>query len=119
MNLSFKEPKIRLGNRTYSQSELQEYRKANTKRYNQEVRQNRRNKEYTAFYNSTQWRKLRQQVLIRDNYMCQHCLADGIVNDKDLIVHHKIELKRDWSKRLDMENLEAVCVSCHNKIHGK
>lgn len=119
MNLSFKEPKIRLGNRTYSQSELQEYRKANTKRYNQEVRQNRRNKEYTAFYNSTQWRKLRQQVLMRDNYLCQHCLAEGVVNDKNLIVHHKIELKRDWSKRLDMDNLEAVCFSCHNKIHGK
>ena len=119
MNLSnFKVPKVRLGNRTYSQSELQDYRKANTQRYNQEVRHNRRNREYTAFYNSTQWRKLRKQVLLRDNYLCQHCLSKGIVNDKDLIVHHKIELKRDWSKRLDMDNLEAVCIGCHNKIHG-
>ena len=117
MNLSFKEPKIRLGNRTYSQSELQDYRKANTQRYNQEVRHNRYNKEYTAFYNSTQWRKLRQQVLMRDNYLCQHCLAEGVVNDKNLIVHHIVELKRDWNKRLDMENLEAVCRTCHNKIH--
>ena len=114
----FVQPKVRLGNKSYTQTELQDYRKANTKRYNQEVRQNGRNKEYTAFYNSTQWRKLRQQVLIRDNYLCQHCLAEGVVNDKDLIVHHKIELKRDWSKRLDMENLEVVCFSCHNKIHS-
>ncbi|AFD22319.1 HNH endonuclease [Staphylococcus phage StB20] len=119
MNLSnFKVPKVRLGNRTYSQSELQDYRKANTQRYNQEVRHNRHNREYTAFYNSTQWRKLRQQVLMRDNYLCQHCLSKGIVNDKNLIVHHKIELKRDWSKRLDMDNLEVVCFSCHNKIHS-
>ena len=119
MNLNnFKVPKVRLGNRTYSQSELQDYRKANTQRYNQEVRHNKHNSEYTAFYNSTQWRKLRQQVLMRDNYLCQHCLAEGVVNDKNLIVHHKIELKRDWSKRLDMENLEVVCFSCHNKIHS-
>jgi len=63
MNLSnFKVPKVRLGNRTYSQSELQDYRKANTQRYNQEVRHNRHNREYTAFYNSTQWRKLFSHV---------------------------------------------------------
>ncbi|MEU3039173.1 HNH endonuclease [Nocardia salmonicida] len=43
----------------------------------------------------------------------------GIVNDKDLIVHHKVELKEDWSKRLDMDNLEVVCIGCHNKIHKK
>jgi len=114
----FVQPKVRLGNKNYTQTELQRYRKGNTKRYNQEVRQNRRNKEYTAFYNSTLWRKLRVQVLIRDNYLCQHCLAGGVVNDKDLIVHHIVELKDDWSKRLDMENLEVVCISCHNKIHS-
>jgi 5-methylcytosine-specific restriction protein A len=115
----FVQPKVRLGNKSYTQSELQDYRKANTKRYNQDIRYNSRNKEYTSFYNSTAWRKLRQQVLIRDNYLCQKCLEQGVVNDKNLIVHHKIELKRDWSKRLDMENLEAVCFSCHNKIHGE
>ncbi|WP_454264330.1 HNH endonuclease [Staphylococcus cohnii] len=114
----FVQPKVRLGNKNYTQTELQRYRKANTQRYNSVVRHNRYNKEYTTFYNSTQWRKLRQQVLIRDNYLCQHCLDEGVVNDKNLIVHHKIELKRDWSKRLDMENLEVVCFSCHNKIHS-
>ncbi|WP_115340543.1 HNH endonuclease [Staphylococcus saprophyticus] len=115
----FVQPKVRLGNKSYTQTELQDYRKANTQRYNSVVRQNRYNKEYTAFYNSTQWRKLRQQVLMRDNYLCQHCLDEGVVNDKNLIVHHIVELKDDWSKRLDMENLEAVCFSCHNKIHSK
>ncbi|MDE5189386.1 HNH endonuclease [Staphylococcus epidermidis] len=27
-------------------------------------------------------------------------------------------MARDWVKRLDMNNLEVVCFSCHNKIHG-
>ncbi|ARG67034.1 HNH endonuclease [Staphylococcus epidermidis] len=113
----FKEPKVRLGNRTYSQSELQDYRKANTQRYNNKVRYSSQNSKYTDFYHSSQWRKLRKQVLLRDNYLCQHCLNKGIVNDKDLIVHHKVELKEEWGKRLDMDNLEAVCIGCHNKIH--
>ncbi|WP_338107888.1 HNH endonuclease [Staphylococcus pettenkoferi] len=26
---------------------------------------------------------------------------------------------RDCIKRLDMDNLEVVCFSCHNKIHGQ
>ena len=117
IELSFVQPRVRLGNKSYTQSELERYRKRNHRRYNQEVRYNDDNSEYTSFYNTTMWRRTREQVLIRDNYMCQHCLAEGIVNDKNLIVHHKIELKRDWSKRLDMENLEAVCFSCHNKIH--
>ncbi|WP_446749808.1 HNH endonuclease [Staphylococcus epidermidis] len=25
---------------------------------------------------------------------------------------------KGWGKRLDMDNLEVVCFSCHNKIHG-
>ncbi|MDS3866359.1 MULTISPECIES: HNH endonuclease [Staphylococcus] len=25
---------------------------------------------------------------------------------------------RDWSENLDMNNLEVVCFSCHNKNHG-
>ena len=86
----FKEPKVRLGNRTYSQSELQDYRKANTQRYNNKVRYSSQNSKYTDFYHSLQWRKLRKQVLLRDNHLCQHCLNKGIVNDKDLIVHHKV-----------------------------
>lgn len=113
------ETKVRLGNRKYKQSELEEYSKANTKRYNSQVRRNRENQVYTAFYNSTVWRKTREQVLIRDNYLCQRCLAQGVITSDSLIVHHKVELKRDWSKRLDMDNLEVVCFSCHNKIHGQ
>ncbi|MGC7715694.1 HNH endonuclease, partial [Staphylococcus epidermidis] len=27
--------------------------------------------------------------------------------------------KEDWGKRLDMDNLEVVCIGCHNKIHKK
>ncbi|WP_399533503.1 HNH endonuclease [Gemella sp.] len=32
------------------------------------------------------------------------------------LVHHKVEVRTDWSKRLEMSNLESVCRNCHNKI---
>ncbi|WP_341636879.1 HNH endonuclease [Staphylococcus casei] len=115
IDLTFKVPKVRLGNKTYKDSELQEYRRANTRRYNTSIREGI-DKEYTAFYHSSEWRKCRVQVLIRDSYLCQHCLKRGIVNDKDLFVHHIVELKRDWNRRLDMGNLETVCRTCHNSL---
>lgn len=117
MNLSFKEPKVRLGNKTYTSKQLDTRRRETQKRYNTEVRYGADSK-LTQFYNNATWRRTREQVLIRDNYMCQRCLAKGIVNDKNLIVHHIVELREAWDKRLDMNNLEVVCQTCHNKIHG-
>ncbi|WP_057874491.1 HNH endonuclease [Loigolactobacillus rennini] len=113
----FRQPKVRLGNKNYSQDELKDLQKQNTKVYNNFVRRNNNNNQFTSFYHSSEWKKLRKQVLLRDNYLCQECFKKGIVNDKNLIVHHKVELREDWSKRLDMNNLEVVCYACHNKIH--
>lgn len=116
IELSFVQPKVRLGNKTITQDQLHEHRRRNSKHYNAQVRY-KGDLQYTKFYQSTAWRKMRSQVLIRDNNLCQMCLAKGIVNDKRLIVHHKKELKDDWDSRLDMGNLETVCTSCHNTLH--
>lgn len=84
------------------------------------------------FYTSYTWKKLRKQVIARDNYECQQCKREGKVfidhggmnksgkrKKITLIVHHKIELKDRPDLALDMNNLETVCVNCHNKIHGR
>ncbi len=34
-------------------------------------------------------------------------------------VHHIEELKEDWSRRFDKDNLISLCESCHQKIHKK
>ncbi|WP_239706078.1 MULTISPECIES: HNH endonuclease [unclassified Mammaliicoccus] len=99
-----------------TQEQLQEHRKQSHKAYNEHVRY-KRDKRSTDLYQSTQWRKKRKQALIRDNHMCQICLRNGLITNKNLIVHHKIELKEDWSKRLALSNLETVCRECHNRIH--
>ncbi|WP_411860755.1 HNH endonuclease [Mammaliicoccus sciuri] len=99
-----------------TQDQLQEHRKQSHKTYNEQVRF-KRDKRTNEFYHSSEWRKRRKQVLLRDKYMCQMCLQHGVITNRNLIVHHKIELKQDWSKRLAMDNLETVCRECHNKIH--
>ncbi|MFT8392387.1 MAG: HNH endonuclease signature motif containing protein [Liquorilactobacillus ghanensis] len=68
------------------------------------------------FYHSREWRAVRQTVLERDCYLCQECRRNGIVKQGNT-VHHKIHLRDDWSKRLDMNNLETICQQCHNREH--
>lgn len=72
------------------------------------------NKTITSFYKSTDWKRTRQLALIRDNYLCQHCLKDHCFTPADM-VHHIVEVKQDWSKRLAIKNLESLCNACHNK----
>lgn len=84
------------------------------KYYNKHVR----DKQSARFYKSKEWKQTRQLVLSRDIYLCQSCLKQDRVVPADM-VHHKIELKQDWNKRLDLNNLESMCNSCHNKVHGK
>ncbi|WBL53610.1 HNH endonuclease [Bacillus phage yong1] len=84
-----------------------------TKHYNKHSR----NKTITSFYKSTDWKRTRQLGLIRDNYLCQHCLKDHCFTPADM-VHHIVEVKEDWSKRLDLDNLVSLCNACHNKVHG-
>ncbi|WP_377897049.1 HNH endonuclease [Gottfriedia sp. OAE603] len=33
----------------------------------------------------------------------------------DDVVHHIVEIKADWSKRLEKKNLKAMCHGCHNR----
>lgn len=118
--MTFVQPKVRLGNKTMTQTQLQEHKRHNSKRYNLSVR-DKYDKDYTKFYNSKEWRETRSKVLIKHLYMCKQCLNDGLAvnRSKRLIVHHVIELKDDWSKRLDMNNLEVLCGTCHNKLHKR
>lgn len=92
----------------------QENKKENNRYYDKNIR----DRKADAFYHSDEWRKTRTSVLIRDNYLCTRCLADGVLKKAE-VVHHIVELKDDWSKRLKIDNLESLCDSCHNKHHKK
>jgi 5-methylcytosine-specific restriction enzyme A len=84
------------------------------------------------FYDSGLWKQLRTEVKKRDNNECQECKRQGQVkidtneySEKakrkkiQLVVHHIKELEHHPELALDIDNLETVCVDCHNKEHGR
>src|SRR5690625_3360768 len=73
--------------------------------------------QYINFYSSSSWRKVRYQRLLIDEFLCQHCLENGIYKEADL-VHHIVETRTDWSKRLDIDNLVSLCEASHNWVHS-
>ena len=76
----------------------------------------RKDKEEQKFYNSTNWRKKREHIKDRDNGLCLVCLYNKEIKSMDT-VHHIEELKDNWNRRYDEDNLISVCESCHQKIH--
>ena len=84
------------------------------------------------FYDSSDWKRLREEVKKRDNYEWQECKRKGIVRIDtneysehakrkkiQLVVHHIKELEHHPELALEIDNLETICVDCHNKEHGR
>jgi 5-methylcytosine-specific restriction endonuclease McrA len=68
-----------------------------------------------AFYNSKQWRRLSRAFLLSKNYICERC---GQPAD---IAHHKQYITArnviDPNITLNADNLESLCLACHNAEH--
>ena len=68
------------------------------------------------FYKSRAWVKLRDAVLATRCGLCERCGRPG------LIIHHKVRLTPenigDPMVALAWDNLEVVCLDCHNRAHG-
>lgn len=80
-------------------------------RYNRE----RTDTKYVAFYKTPEWEVARAMAMARDRYQCVMCRARGVVT-RATMVHHIVPVKKDWDKRLDLDNLMSLCESCHNGI---
>lgn len=68
------------------------------------------NKKADPFYTSRRWVRFTQWYKNREP-MCEICREYP-----SAIVHHKIELKVGGDP-FSLENIQAVCQSCHNAIH--
>lgn len=85
------------------------------------------------FYHSKVWNQVRKNIWLKQNLLCNRCglpvYVDGISdyipkeNRRTGIVHHKIYLDNinvyDDNIALDEDNLEGICIDCHNKEHFK
>lgn len=94
-------------------SELNIRSKKRAREYNRS-----RDKRYSNFYHSAEWKRLCAAKLADCDYQCEICKSKGIIKIAEDI-HHKIPIKQDWNKRLDYDNLLAVCVACHRRIEPK
>ena len=84
-----------------------------------EIRDTRYSPDATVrgWYKSARWQALRQQVLQRDLYTCQHTgvILTGKAPAPDSpIVHHKVPHKGDEQLFWDINNLEAVSKEWHD-----
>jgi len=60
--------------------------------------------------NHSEWYKLRNQILLRDNYTCQKCGKDKC----ELDIHHKIPYR--YTNDNSPSNLITLCKSCHSTV---
>jgi len=80
-----------------------------------------------AFYSSKEWKHTRNEIRKRDNDECQECKRQGKVftyksepgKRKRLDVDHIKELEDYPELSLTMDNLETLCIRCHNKKHNR
>lgn len=87
-----------------------EYNKASNRRYNK-----KRDPKYIRFYNSSEWRVLSRKRLQDDGYKCVKC--NKIASEVDHI--KAIQTPEGWELRLDYNNLQSLCLDCHNKKHER
>lgn len=74
-----------------------------------------RDPKYGAFYRSRDWRILARKRIQDDGYKCKLC--GKIATEVDHIV--PIQTPEGWERRLDYDNLQSICVECHNKKHNR
>jgi 5-methylcytosine-specific restriction endonuclease McrA len=75
--------------------------------------------EYRRLYATKAWAILRKQVLLRDAYRCQHkgcgaMLKVGRKHPRSAVVHHIKPHKGDLKMFHEIDNLQAVCWTCHS-----
>lgn len=68
------------------------------------------------FYNTTEWRKLRDWK-IRKNPLCEHCDSHGRITPATE-VDHIVEIE-DGGSKTDPDNLQSLCKACHRKKTGE
>lgn len=75
------------------------------------------------FYNSKEWRALRQRLLAERNFLCAHCGENYLQDSAQLIGHHVKELTPtnilDANISLNPSNIEIICRRCHDKEHRR
>ena len=68
---------------------------------------------FAWIYRSQRWKAIRAQVLKRADECCEECFSIG-----EIQVHHKTPVSLG-GEIFDLDNLEALCRSCHLERHRR
>ena len=80
-----------------------------------EPRANTAKPEFVKFRSSAAWQNKREAIRRRDLQCCRVCAELGVINNKELSVHHITPLDSDWEQRLEDNNLVTLCVAHHRQ----
>jgi len=76
--------------------------------------------EQRAFYKSSAWKDCRAAYIAKVGGLCERCLSKGYYVPGN-IVHHKVHINpdniTDPDVLLSFDNLEYLCMYCHNQEH--
>lgn len=70
-----------------------------------------------SWYNTARWKRLRKRQLSKEP-LCGCCKSVGIT-ESATIADHIDPHKGDYEKFFDPDNLQSLCVSCHNSKTAK
>lgn len=75
-----------------------------------------------SFYKTRTWRRVQANYMRQAHFFCERCKKKGLMVPAK-IVHHKDYLTKadlkNPEKLYSFENLEALCLDCHNAEHFK
>src|SRR5438045_780582 len=83
----------------------------------QRLRLRDQNVKWREWYKSARWQRLRQQVFIRDSYICQQtgaiCMGRHPADDSP-VAHHKTPHRGDEALFWEITNIETVSKAWHD-----
>lgn len=84
--------------------------------YRRDYNRFRRDKRLQRFRASDEWKRVRQQVIERDEGLDQYVLHETGELKAGFSVHHIVPLSEDWSRRTDPSNLITLSDDTHASI---
>ncbi|HEX3018537.1 MAG TPA: hypothetical protein VHP31_11895 [Caproicibacter sp.] len=81
--------------------------------YNHEIRR-KIDRRYDDFYHSKEWEQTQSTAMQKYHGLCVYSYIVEHKIVKAGAVHHIIELREDWNRRVDLENLIPISAEIHD-----
>ena len=94
----------------YCQQHVSDSKSPYDKQYQQDYNNHKRNQEANSFYQSKEWKHMRDYIVSRDMNTCRYC-GESITDRK--IVDHLHPLQYAPDEKLNADNLYTICYKCH------